>query len=88
MGVETQIQDEGKVSIKLNHGVFKNVLCVPSLAANLLFVYYMTHARPPKRVVFAPHSVEISDISTGKLIVKGVVNNASKEYELSHFFHT
>ena len=48
MGDETQIRAEGKGSIKLKHGVFKDVLYVPSLAANLLFVYQMTHIGPPK----------------------------------------
>ena len=43
MGDDTQIQDEGKGSIKLEHGVFKNVLYVPSLVANLLSLYQMTH---------------------------------------------
>ena len=33
-GDETQIQDEGKGTIKLEHGMFKNVLYVPSLEAN------------------------------------------------------
>ena len=45
----------------------------------------MTHNGPPKRVVFGPDSVEISEISTGKIIAKGVENHASKEYEFSHF---
>ena len=59
MGDHTQIRAEGKGSIKLKHGVFKDVLYVPSLAANLLYVYQMTHTGPPKRVVFGPDSVEI-----------------------------
>ena len=85
MGDDTQIQAEGKGSIKLKHGVLKYVLCVPSLAANLLFVYQMTHTSPPKRVVFGSDSVKISDISTGKIIAKGVTNHSTKEYEFSHF---
>ena len=39
MGDDTQIQAEGKGSIKLKHGVFKNLLYVPSLVANLLSIY-------------------------------------------------
>ena len=46
MGDDTQIQAEGKGSIKLEHGVFKNVLYVPSLATNLLSIYHMTHTFP------------------------------------------
>ena len=45
----------------------------------------MTHSSPPKRVVFGPDSVEISHISTGKIIVKGVAIHAYKEYAFSHF---
>ena len=45
----------------------------------------MTHTGPPKQVVFGLNSMEISYIPTGKIIVKGVANHASKEYEFSHF---
>ena len=45
----------------------------------------MTHIASPKRVVFGSDSVEISYISTGKMIAKGVANHASKAYEFSHF---
>ena len=48
MGDDTQIRAEGKGSIKLKHGMFKDVLGFPSLAANLLSVYWMTHSGPPK----------------------------------------
>ena len=54
IGYDTQIQSEGKGSIKLEHGVFKNVSYVPSLTANLLSVYQMTHTGSLKRVVFGP----------------------------------
>ena len=48
MGDDTQIQAERKGSIKLKHGVFNDVLYVPSLATNLLSVYQMTHIGSPK----------------------------------------
>ena len=51
MGDATQVRAEGKGSIKLKHGMFKDVLYVPSLAVNLLYVYQMTLTGPPKRVV-------------------------------------
>ena len=85
MGDNSQILATGRGSIKIQHGEFKNLLYVPSLAANLLYVYQMTHTGSPKQVVFGPDLVVISYISTGKIIVKGVANDASKEYEFSHF---
>ena len=85
MGDDTQIQAEGKGSIMLKHKKFNDVLYVPSLAANMLSIYQMTHTFPPKRVVFGPDSVEITYISTGNIIAKGTTNHASKEYEFSHF---
>ena len=87
MGDDSQIPATGKVSAQFEYGVFNNVLYVPSLEANMLFVYQMIHAGLPKRVVFEPGIVKISNISTGKLIAKGVANHASKAYEFSHFSH-
>ena len=83
---DTQIRAKGEGSIELKHGTFKYVLYVSYLAANFLSIYQMTHTGPPKWVVFALDLVEISDISTGNIIAKGVANHASKAYEFSHFF--
>ena len=80
MGDDTQIRAEGKVSINFKHRLFKDVLYIPSLDANLLFVYHMTHTGPPKRVVFDPDSLKILDISTRNIIAKGVANHFSKAY--------
>ena len=88
MDDDTQIRVEGKGSIKLKHGVFKDVLYVPSLATNLLFVYQMKHTSSIKQVVFGTDSMEISDISTWNLIVKGVANHAPRHMNSHTFFHT
>ena len=48
MGDDSEIPTVGRGSIKIQHGEFKNVLYVPSLAANMLLVYYMTHRGSPK----------------------------------------
>ena len=85
MGNSSKVQAKGKGSIKLEHGKFKDVLYVPSLAANLLFVYQMTHTGSLKRVIFSPDLVEITIISIGNIIAKDVANHASKAYEFSHF---
>ena len=83
MGDNSKILVVGRGSIQ--HGEFKNVLYVLSLAANLLSVYQMKHTGSPKQVVFGPESVDILNISTGNTIAKGVANHASKSYEFSHF---
>ena len=85
MGVKSKIPIVWRGSIKIQLGEFKNVLYVPSLVANVLSVYHMTHTSSPKQVVFGPDSVDILNISTRNIIAKGVAKHASKEYELSHF---
>ena len=85
MGNNGKVQAKGKGSIKIEHGKFKDVLYVPSLVANLLSVYQMTHTGSPKRVIFGLDSVENTDISTRNIIPRGAENNASKECEFSHF---
>ena len=61
------------------------MLYVPSLASNLLSVYQMTHIGYPNKVIFSSDDVEITDISYGKVIAKGVVDHTSKVYMFSHF---
>ena len=85
MGNNSKFQTKGKGSIKIEHGIFKDVLFVPSLDSNLLSVYQMNHIGSPKRVIFGPDLVEITDISTGSIIEKGIANHASKAYDFSHF---
>ena len=60
MGDDSQILVAGRGSVKIQHGEFKMFLYVPSLAANLLFVYHMTHIGTPKRFTFDSDSVEIT----------------------------
>ena len=64
---------------------FNNVLYVPGLASNLFPLYHMTHTGSPKKVILSPDDVEITEISNGKVITKGVVDHTSKVYKFSHF---
>ena len=43
MGDDSTIISEGQGTVDLENGFFSNVLYVPSLAANILSVYQMTH---------------------------------------------
>ena len=85
LGDESLTKSKGKGRIDLDHGQFSNVLYVPGLASNLLSVYRMTHTGSPKKVIFSPNEFEITEISNGKLIAKGVVDHSSKVYKFSHF---
>ena len=60
------------------------MLYVPGLASNLLSVYQMTHTGYPKKFIFSPNEFEISDISNGKVIARGVVDHNLKVYKFSH----
>ena len=70
MADDSQIPAVGKGTIRAKHGVFKYVLYVPSLAANILCVYQMTHIGSPKQVVFGPNSAKIIKFSTTDLVEK------------------
>ena len=72
MGDDSQIPVEGRGSVKSKHGDFKNVLYVPPLIANLLFVYQMTHTGSPKRVTFDSYLVDMTK--------KGYWKNHSERY--------
>ena len=85
LGDDSLTDSLGKGRIDLDHGKFNNVLHVPDLASNLLSVYQMTHTGSLKKVIFSPDEVEITDISSGKVIAKGVANHTSKVYMFSHF---
>ena len=85
MGDESTIISEGQGTVDLENGYFSNVLYVPSLAANILSVYQMTHTGVPKRFSFSPNDVEIPEIASGKVIAQGLANHHAKAYEFSHF---
>ena len=70
MGDDSQIPTTGRGTIREKHGVFRDVLYVPFLTANMLSVYQMNHTDSPKQVVFGPDSMEITKISTRELVVK------------------
>ena len=85
LGDDSLTEILGKGRIDLDHGQFNNVLYVPGLVSNLLSVYQMTHSGSPKKVIFSPGEVEITEISSGKVIAKEVANHAQKVYMFSHF---
>ena len=85
LGDNSETESKGKGSIDFKNGSFNNVLYVPGLVSHLFSVYHMTHTRSPRNVVFSLNEVEISDISNGTFIAKGLVDHSSKVYRFSHF---
>ena len=85
LGDDSLTERLGKWRIDIDHGQFSNVLYVLGLASNLLSVYQMTHTGYPKKVIFSPDEVDITEISSGKIIAKGVANHTLKVYMFSHF---
>ena len=75
LGDDSLTEILGKGRIDLDDGQFSNVLYVPGIASNLLSVYQMTHTGSPKKVIFSPDEVEITEISSGRFIAKGVANH-------------
>ena len=62
LGYDSLTDSLGKGRIDLDHGKFNNVF-VPGLASNILSVYKMTHTRSPKKVIFSPDDVEITELT-------------------------
>ena len=60
MGDDSKIPAKGIGKINLNNGYFNNVLYVPNIAANLLYVYQMKCTGTTNRVTFTQDDVEIS----------------------------
>ena len=85
MGDDSEIQAKEIGRIDLEDGYFNNVLLMPDLAGNLLFVYQMTHTGTYKRVTFTQNYVEMSDISTSEVVAMGFADHDSRIYKFSHF---
>ena len=88
MGDDSELQTKGIGRIDFDHGFFSDVLYVPDLAENLLSVYHMTHTEEPKRVIFTPDSVEISEISTDQVVAVGYADHHERMYKFSNFLPT
>ena len=71
--------------INLDNGYFNNVLFFPDIAAKLLSFYQFNHTVLTKRVTFTQEDVEISKISTSKVVAIGVSYHESRMYTFSHF---
>jgi hypothetical protein len=85
MGDNSSIEVTGKGRIELTNISFENVLHVPKIYVNLLFVYQMTNSSTGKKVIFGPNFVDIYDMQTNSRVSTGEVNHQSRLYTFSEF---
>jgi hypothetical protein len=78
-----EVTDKGR--IELTNGSFENVLHVPKLFVNLLFVYQMKNFGTGNKVIFIPNCVDIYDMQTNSRVSTGEVNHQSRLYTFSEF---
>ena len=88
MGDDSKLQTKGIGRIDLERGFFNEVLYVLDLEANFLSVYQMTHTGEPKRVIFTPDSVDISEISIDQVVAVGYNDHHERIYKFSNFLPT
>jgi hypothetical protein len=85
MGYNSLVEVTNKGRIELTNISFKNVLHLPKLSVNLLFVYQMTNSGIGKKVIFTPNAVDIYDMQTNSRVATGEVNHQSRLYTFSEF---
>jgi hypothetical protein len=73
----------GKGFVDVGIGTFEDVLCVPNLSTNLLFVYQI--AQNGRKVEFTPDSITIRDLEDNALLAVGKADHESRLYAFSHF---
>jgi hypothetical protein len=85
MGDNSPVEVTDKGRIKLTNVSFENVLHVPKLSVNILFVYQMTNFSIGKRAIFRPDAVDIYDMKTNSRVSTSEVNHQSRLYTFFEF---
>ena len=85
MGDNSSFEVTDKGRIELTNESFENVLHVPKLSVNLLFVYQMTNSSTGKKFLFMPNSMDIYDMQTSSRVATSEVNHQSRLYTFSEF---
>jgi hypothetical protein len=85
MGDNSPVEVTDKGRIELINGSLENVLHVPKLFVNLLYVYHMKKSYTRKRVIFTPDAMDIYDMQTNSRVAIGEVNHQSRLYTFSKF---
>ena len=81
----SSVKVTNKGRIELTNRSFENVLHIPKLFVNLLFVYQMTNSRTRKKLIFTPNEVDIYDMQTNSRVATNEVNHQSRLHTFSKF---
>jgi hypothetical protein len=85
MGDNSLFKVTDKGGIELTNGGFKNVLHVPKLSVNILFVYQMKNSGTGKKFIFTPDAVDMYDMQTNSKVSTDELNHQSRLYTFSEF---
>jgi hypothetical protein len=85
MGYDSPVDVTEKGRVQLTNGSFKNVLHVPKLSINILYVYKMKNFDTKKKVIFTPNEVYIYDMKTNSKVATSEVNHQSRPYTFYEF---
>jgi hypothetical protein len=78
-----EVTDKGR--IELTNESFKNVLHVPKISFNLLFVYQIMNSDNRNKFIFTPNSMDIYNMQTNSRVATDEVNQYSRLYTFSEF---
>jgi hypothetical protein len=79
------VEITGKGRIELTNGSFENVLHVPKLFVNLLYVYQMKNSSTRKKLIFTLDAMDIYEMQTNSRVATGQVNHQSRPYTFFEF---
>ena len=86
VGDDRSLSVVGFGTVKLDDGSFNDVLCVPSISCNLLFVYQIIHSGKGKTVEVSPDQVVIKNLKDPKhVIATGIVDDVTRLYKFDNF---
>jgi hypothetical protein len=85
MGDDFLVEVTDKGRLELTNRRFENVLHIPKLSVNLLFMYQMKKFGTGKRVLFTPDALDIYEMKTNSKVATGEVNHQSRLYTFSEF---
>jgi hypothetical protein len=83
MGGDTPVAVAREGKVELHNSSFENVLHVPKLSMNLLYVYQIT--QKGKKVEFTSDSVSVIDMHDNSIIAIGEVDHKSRLYKFTKF---